>query len=1020
MVFTYVDKMPKQVLLYIYEMVQSIEFYKQYQNAYLKYTELYGKQVCVFLKKGSFYEFYGQSNKDQVQLNTAKQVMEIFGIVIHIYPNEGPDGSTGYFGGVPEYTLDKWAGRLTSKGWTVIVIDEIKSPAGKIHREVTRILSPGTHIENAESSTSFFLASVWLNSQEPPKFGVAATDLTTGQVYLYEGQSKGTAFSWHTDDLRHFFQVYPPRELVLYSEKLQDIDILRRNFHIPNAPIHQVSSDGSLDIPLTRENYLRSLFKPKSSLPLREWLHITESSLRERALCRLLRFAEDHVQNLASCLQAPRLWHPSETLQIINNALTQLNFIKTSEQTSIEDLFCNPYTAMGKRSLTTYLCSPLTNTKKIQERHQQVEWALQTPLQNEIKSSLSLITDIARLHRNIQRGSVQAIDVVQYIQSYESALYLSKLLVSTPLYNNLEHTLENTLQSFSKYFDIQKAKQAVDQPQDMGFLRDQYAPNTKVAEEACQSIFQKANVWLDSFRKTCNVEDSAVYYKPSETSMFLLHATKSAAKKIESAIKNDINLYKNISLKIKLLTSNARIECTILDQFQVELDSARQSLKRTLASEMPSACIEFSEATRNTWQQVEDWIIQVDLCLCMGRTAQIQGWVKPVIQEGHISSVQIENLRHPLIEIQKTQSKYVTHNISLGTKEHGWLLYGMNASGKSSLMKAIGLSVLLAQVGSYVPATSMILVPFHKIATRILNQDNLWAGLSSFAVEMSELRNIFQVCDERTLVLGDELCSGTESISATAIVAAGIEWLHKCNSRFVLATHLHDLLCLPKVTSLPGLSIWHLHVEYDRVRDILVYHRTLQPGAGSSMYGLEVARALHLPQDMISSALAFRRELIGETPIEETRPSSWNSELIKQLCKICGAFTDLQAHHIQERHEAVQEGTRNIDGTSLHHPRNLIIVCKSCHKKHHSGDLELSSVEDTSIGPVQSINKEQKIQKQKRFPFTQEQIQAMQSTYTNNKNLHPKLLVFQIIKDHGFTTLEEKHVKQLIKNGHLL
>ena len=107
----------------------------------------------------------------------------------------------------------------------------------------------------------------------------------------------------------------------------------------------------------------------------------------------------------------------------------------------------------------------------------------------------------------------------------------------------------------------------------------------------------------------------------------------------------------------------------------------------------------------------------------------------------------------------------------------------------------------------------MTLRPFHRIATRILNQDNLWAGLSSFAVEMSELREILAVADSHTLVLGDELCAGTESISGTAIVAAGIEFLHKVGARFVLATHLHDLMKLQVITGLNALRIWHLHVE---------------------------------------------------------------------------------------------------------------------------------------------------------------------------------------------------------------
>jgi DNA mismatch repair protein MutS len=333
----------------------------------------------------------------------------------------------------------------------------------------------------------------------------------------------------------------------------------------------------------------------------------------------------------------------------------------------------------------------------------------------------------------------------------------------------------------------------------------------------------------------------------------------------------------------------------------------------------------------------------------------------------------------------------------------------MNASGKSSLMKAIGIAVLLAQVGSYVPATSMTITPFHKIATRILNQDNLWAGLSSFAVEMSELRDIFQVADNMTLVLGDELCSGTESISATAIVAAGIEWLHKCGTRFVLATHLHDLTRLQRITTLPTLRIWHLHVEYDRVRDILVYHRELKSGPGSSMYGLEVARALHLPHEMIEAAFSFRRELTGATPIESATVSSWNSDIVKQFCAHCGTTKNLDAHHIQERHDAINS-TRNQDGTGLHHSRNLTVLCKSCHTKHHSGDIHVGSVEDTSEGPKQSIIslKDYEYVPTRKPLFTEEELEILRAAKRADPLLHPKLLVFQIQKEHGLTVTEKQ------------
>jgi DNA mismatch repair protein MutS len=730
-------------------MVQSLDFYKQYQETYKTYTELYGKHVCVFLKKGSFYEFYGQETPTNEPLNTAKQVMEIFGIAIHVYPGEATDGNTGFFGGVPEYTLDKWAAKLTSIGWTVVVIDEIKSGT-KIKREVTKILSPGTHIDSANSNSSFYLSSLWLSL---PTFGVATTDLTTGHIHIYQGSVTGSN-TWHADDLRHFFQVYPPRELVLYSESISE-DVIRRNLHIPSAPIHCRAKQDIFDSLTNRESYLMSIFKPKTALPLRTWLNTTNLQEAEKALCSILRFAEDHAPNLATSLQVPRVWHPTENVQIINNCLTQLNLIKSSEQPCIEELFTQPITPMGKRALREYLCTPLTSVITLKERQEKLRWFLNQE-QKEIKTALSLIGDLQRLHRSIQCGRILADDVITYYQSLHGALYLCGLTLTSPFHANLTKSIEDALVIFNKLFDLNKAKKKSDT---LGFLTEEAGPKSYEAELKCQMIIDKANDWLKTLLKVCGIEEETVYFKPTDKSSFLIHTTKTYAKKIEAAVKLNQQAYKG--LIIKTLTSGSRIEHKFLDSLQAELDITQATLKRCLASEIPYACITYCQ-TIDLWRPIESWILTLDISLCMARTATKYGWIEPHIVEGLSSSITIENLRHPLIEAQKTQSKYVTHNISLGNQSSsGWLLYGMNASGKSSLMKALGIATLLAQIGSYVPATKMTLTPFHKIATRILNQDNLWAGLSSFAVEMSELREIFQVADDQTLVLGDELCSGT-------------------------------------------------------------------------------------------------------------------------------------------------------------------------------------------------------------------------------------------------------------------
>jgi DNA mismatch repair protein MutS len=1035
-------------------MVHSADFYKLYQTTYDTYTQLYGKQVCVFLQKGSFYEVYGQQDPQTGHhLNTGKEILTLMDIVIHTYLNDGPNGTTGFYGGVPVHVLDKWAERLTRLGWSVVVIDEVKNGAGKVsRREVSKVLSPGTHIASADSQKVMILASLWLdggNGQLPPSFGVAATDLTTGQVILYQGHATGKSDIWHTDDLRHFFQVYPPRECLVFTRgciKMPDEEGFRRALYIPTAPIHihqaNPEQQGALELPLQRETYLREMFQPRSALPLRTWLRCATdgTSLQERALVGLLRFAEDHVSSLASCLQEPHLWHPTQSLQIVNNALTQLNFLGTDQQQCVENLFVPPLTAMGKRSLTARLCSPLACSSSIQIRQTEVSWLKDSSAacQKELEGCLSLVYDVSRLHRCVIRGSLTAEIVLQLNQSYHSMIQMWQVIQDSPFIaeQDLATSAQLCLTTLAQLFDIEKAVKGQEKPDEINFLQPSVGVRMEAAAQQIANVYAQANQWLSDFRTLGGITADACYYKPTEKNMFCVHSTKSAMKTAEKTFKqlsaDDKQPYEGV--KWKDLTSAARMDHPALERFQDQLDAAKAQLQRAASIEIPEACIQYAAATRSFWQPIEEWITHVDLSVSMAKTAKKHGWVKPTIEESadHLPSrVSITHLRHPLIEVQARQSKYVSHDISLGYdtdgSSFGWLLYGMNASGKSSLMKAIGLATLLAQIGSYVPATAMTIRPFRRLATRILNHDNLWAGLSSFAVEMSELREILAIADHHTLVLGDELCSGTESVSGTAIVGAGIETLHKAGSRFVFATHLHDLMKLKRITSLEGLSIWHLHVEYDMINDRLVYHRNLRPGAGSTMYGLEVAKALHLPRDMIESAFAMRRELMGEVAAEEAQKSSWNSAITRRACGVCGCKTErlLEVHHLDERHEAT--GGRNQDGLRLNHVRNLIVVCETCHDKHHAGQLHIGPVEDTSEGPIRSITnlqsfahvpREEEPKSKKKALFTTEQIAKIREVIATDPGLAPKLYCFRVQRLHDIP-ITEAQFKSLQKKGSL-
>jgi DNA mismatch repair protein MutS len=315
-----------------------------------------------------------------------------------------------------------------------------------------------------------------------------------------------------------------------------------------------------------------------------------------------------------------------------------------------------------------------------------------------------------------------------------------------------------------------------------------------------------------------------------------------------------------------------------------------------------------------------------------------------------------ENLRHPIIERINNGTEYISNDVCVGYNNiDGMLLYGTNMVGKSAYMKSIGISILMAQCGMFVPCNNFTYYPFSNIFTRIPSGDDLFKNQSTFAVEINELRNILKRANENSLVIGDELASGTESISAISIVAAGITELTKKGSKFIFATHLHDLVKLEAISSLKTLKIYHLSVIYDDISKKLIYNRKLQDGQGSTMYGLEVCRALDLPSEFILSANKFRQEILDiNKDILGTKTSRYNSTHYIDVCTICGN-PGLEVHHIKQQLLADKDGfIGNFHKNSKH---NLMNVCENCHDKIHNGNINVNGYIQTSDGIELDISK---------------------------------------------------------------
>jgi DNA mismatch repair protein MutS len=291
-------------------------------------------------------------------------------------------------------------------------------------------------------------------------------------------------------------------------------------------------------------------------------------------------------------------------------------------------------------------------------------------------------------------------------------------------------------------------------------------------------------------------------------------------------------------------------------------------------------------------------------------------------------------------------------------KLDGIMLFGLNSAGKSTIQKAIGLSIIMAQSGLFVPATEYKFSPYDSLFTRITSNDIIFKGLSSFALEMTELRSILKRTGKRTLVIGDEVCRGTEPISGNSLVAATIIKLASTGSSFIFATHLHDIPNIKKVRELENVKSYHLNVDYDDKMGELVFDRKLQEGSGNNIYGITVARHIIHDNEFIGLAQSIKNELLQEpNTMYSSKQSRYNANVYIDNCSVCGDRKDIsgyyETHHIHHQKDCDENGFIKNEGMEHIHKNsksNLVPLCEQCHLDVHHDKLDIKGYKQTSNG----------------------------------------------------------------------
>jgi len=489
--------------------------------------------------------------------------------------------------------------------------------------------------------------------------------------------------------------------------------------------------------------------------------------------------------------------------------------------------------------------------------------------------------------------------------------------------------------------------------QDLDTLVDQYQENL--------DNFNKIREWLNNLMRTSENANAA-----NETDYIKIHSTEKSGntlqitKKRAAALKTILKGLGNQSVTLaggmyfsvadikfsSASTSADEIEIPCLDKICKSLLNLKDKINEKISEAYLLFLGDFESECLSDIEYLAKYIAKVDVLQCKAYIAQTYNYCKPVIVEHTNAFVNAKGLRHVLIEHLQKNEIYVPNDVCLGESVGpgsapgsedplGILLYGTNAVGKTSLIRALGIAVIMAQAGLYVPCSQFVYSPYSAIFSRILGVDNLFKGLSTFAVEMSELRMILRNADNTSLVLGDELCSGTETESALSIFMAGLMDLHRKRSSFIFATHFHEIIHFDEMRDLGKLVLKHMAVHYDRELDCLVYDRLLRDGPGNRMYGLEVCKSLYLPEDFLEEAYRIRTKYYPTARGELARPTTtYNAQKIRGICEMCKTEIGGEIHHIAQQKDADAQGF--IGSFHKNHHANLMSLCEKCHAKCHT------------------------------------------------------------------------------------
>lgn len=766
---------------------------QQYQDIKAQYPD-----ALILFRLGDFYElFYDDARIASYELDLV------------LTGRASGNNQKAPMCGVPFHAVSGYIKTLVNNGHKVALVEQLEEASASkslVRRDVVKVVTPGT------------MTDEW--SDEKSRNKIAALELYAGQYVLaitelMSGMTHIEVISARLESLKSLLDVEAILELVISSQlEKKTLDALRE------LPFLTLSYEDELEL---SDTYLENI------------QHIQEESKRwayGRLMNHLLRTQKKSLLHLRSVEDDPQKLRMRIDAQSLRNLELIDTISKESKEGSLFNFLDKAQTAMGSRFLKDWIKNPFKDKSQIELRLNKVEALVNdTSLRSTLKSALSKIYDLERISSKLAIASITPFDVLKLSKS---------LSAIQELHGALKHPSFSSFQSLNKLSDLcdyllkSIDEQAPAYAKDGGIFKKGF--NAELDE--LRDLQKGAQSWLLSFEKDEKERTQIKNLKVGYNRVFgyYIEISKGSAQLVTEEMGY---------IRKQTLSNAERFITPLLKEKEDQILHAQESALR-LELNLYAELLEHLQKSLRKIQSLSDGVGEVDAIYALAQIAFDERYVRPSFHEGY--DLDLVEGRHPLLE---KKIDYVSNSCHFNKETAIQILTGPNMGGKSTYMRQLALTVILAQMGSFVPAKKADLPLIDAIFTRMGASDDLMEGHSTFMVEMKEANTALKEATEHSLVLFDEIGRGTSTYDGMALAQAMLEYLSVVNQcKTIFSTHYHELTHL--VESLNNAV--NMHVEVHEEKNEVTFLYRVKKGKANKSYGVNVARLAHLPEAIIDRA----------------------------------------------------------------------------------------------------------------------------------------------------------------------